>query len=75
MAIAIPDSATMFASTPVYRMMINAAKTAIGNKLEIIAEARRLNTKTITTIIQINISCVNAVSSVPTVSLIKPERS
>ena len=74
-AIAIPDKATILASTPIYFMMMKVANTPMGRILDIIIEARRLTIKTITTMIQIKISCDNAVSSVPIVSLINPERS
>ena len=75
MAIAIPDSATIFASIPVYRISINVANTAIGSILAITTDARKLSTNTMMTIIQINISCERLVSNVPMVSFINPVRS
>ncbi len=68
MAIAIPDSATILACIPAYRMMIKVAKTPTGKILEITTEALRFKTKTITTMMAISVSCVSEVSSVPIVS-------
>ncbi len=42
MAMAIPDSATILASTPKYRMAIKTMSTAMGNKLDIKKDALRL---------------------------------
>ena len=74
-AIAIPDRATILALMPVYFIMIKVASTAIGSKLDIIMDARKLNTRTMITIITIKISCDSDDSKVPIVSLIKPVRS
>ncbi len=74
-AIAIPERATIFASTPKRRITINVIKTPIGKRLDIKNDARRFITKSKTTIMLIRISSVNASSSVPSVSLIKPVRS
>ena len=68
MAIAIPDSATILASTPKYRMAIKTIKTARGNRLVISKDALTLNTIMITTKMVINISSDKASSSVPKVS-------
>ena len=67
-AIAIPERATIFASTPKSFMAIKTIKTATGNKPEIKMEARRLNTIMMITKMVINISNVNASLSVPNVS-------
>ena len=75
MAIAIPDKATMLASTPTFRMIIKVDNTANGSMLAIMKEARRLKIRTIITMIQIKTSSVRADSNVPIVSLINPVRS
>ena len=75
MAMAMPDKATILASTPNCRMVIKVINTPMGNKLEIRKEARRFNTRTITTRILISSSNVMASSRVPRVSLIRPVRS
>ena len=67
-AIAIPDNATILASTPKSFIAINTIKTATGNKPEINTEARRLNTIMIMTKMVMNISKVKASLSVPNVS-------
>ena len=67
-AIAIPDNATIFASTPKSFIAINTIKTATGNRPEINTEARKLNTIIIITKMVINISNVKASLSVPKVS-------
>ena len=67
-AIAIPDNATIFASTPKSFIAINTIRTATGNSPEISTEARRLNTIIIITKMVINISSVKASLSVPNVS-------
>ena len=54
-AIAIPDRATMFASTPKNFIAIKTINTATGNKQEINIEARRLKTQIIITKMVINI--------------------
>ena len=75
MAIAIPDNATILASTPTLRMIINVDSTANGSMLAITTEARKLRISTIITMIQISTSSVRADSNVPIVSLINPVRS
>ena len=69
-AIAIPESATIFASTPKSFMVIKTIKTATGNNPDISIEARRLKTITIMTKIVIRISKIKASLSVPNVSSI-----
>ena len=56
MAIAIPERATILASTSKNFINIKVIKTPIGSKLEINIEALRFNTKTRTTSMLINIS-------------------
>ena len=68
-AIAIPESATILASTPKSFIAINTINTATGSNPEIRTEARRLNTIMMITKMVINISKVNASLSVPNVSL------
>ncbi len=75
MAIAIPERATILASTPNWRIVIKVISTPIGNKLDIKKEALKLNTKTMTTNILISNSNEMASSRVPRVSFIKPVRS
>ena len=67
-AMAIPDKATILASTPKNFIATNTIKTATGNKPEINIEARKLNTITMITKIVIKISKVKASLSVPNVS-------
>ena len=67
-AIAIPDSATILASTPKSFIAINTINTATGNSPEINTEARRLNTIMIMTKMVMSISKVKASLSVPNVS-------
>ncbi len=74
-AMAIPESATMLASTLKNFMAINTIRTATGSNPEINADARRLNTIMIMTKIVINISSVRASLSVPKVSCISSVRS
>ena len=71
-AMAMPDKATILALIPVNFIIIKVANTAMGSKLEIIIDARKLKTNTIMTIITINISCERALSRVPIVSLMIP---
>ena len=75
MAIAIPLSATILASIPKSFMMINVVNTAKGSMVAITKEARRLSTRIRTTMIQMRISCISELSSVPIVSLINLVRS
>ena len=56
MAMAIPERATIFASTPICFMMIKVTSTPMGRILDMRMDARRLITNTMTTIIQISIS-------------------
>ena len=75
MAMAIPERATILASTPNCRMVIKVISTPMGNRLEINRDARKLSTRMITTIMLMRISCESADSSVPRVSLMRPVRS
>jgi len=75
MAMAIPESATILASTPNNFILINTSSTATGNKLEIKSEALMLNTMTTTTKMVIRISRVRASCSVARVSLMSSLRS
>ena len=69
-AMAIPDKATMFASTLNSFIEIKTINTATGNSPEISTEALKLNTIIIITKMVIKISNVSASSSVPKVSWI-----
>ena len=75
MAIAIPERATMFASTPPSFMKMKVNSTAMGNRDAIRKDARRCINMNSTTRIVTRISSEIAVFSVPRVSWIKPERS
>ena len=75
MAMAIPDSATMLASTPVSFMMMKEASTASGSMVAMTTEARRLSTRMSTTMIQMSTSSVSELSNVPMVSLMSWVRS
>ena len=68
MAMAIPERATILASTPKYFMVIKVIKTPTGNKTDINMDALKLSTNTITTKILMRISCDNDDSKVPKVS-------
>ena len=68
MAMAMPDSATMFASTPNSFIAMKHIRTASGSTAEIKIELRRCMTITITTMIVTRISSTSAVFSVPSVS-------
>jgi hypothetical protein len=70
MAIAIPERATILASTLNSFMLINTIKTATGNNPEISIEALKLNTIIIITNMVISISRVSASFKVPIVSFI-----
>ncbi len=74
-AMAIPERATILASTPKSFMEINTISTATGSNPEISTEARRLNTITIITRTVISISSVRASLRVPSVSWISSVRS
>ena len=74
-AIAIPDNATILASTLKSFIAINTIKTATGNKLEIKIEALKLKTIIKITKMVIKISKINASLSVPNVSFINSDRS
>ncbi len=74
-AMAIPERATMLASTPNWRITIKVISTPTGSRLEIMIEARMFITSTNTTRILMSISCSRANSRVPRVSLISPVRS
>ncbi len=67
-AIAIPDNATIFASTLKNFIAINTIKTATGNNPEIKIDARKLKTIMRITRIVIKISNVKASFNVPNVS-------
>jgi hypothetical protein len=75
MAIAIPESATMLASTPVNRMTTKVARMARGRRKAISREASKLSTMTRTTRRVIMTSWESASSSVPSVSWIRVPRS
>ena len=68
MAIAMPDSATIFASTPKVFIAIKHISTAKGSRPLMSTELLRCTTKTITTMIVTRISSVRAVFNVPKVS-------
>ena len=68
MAMAIPDSATMFASTLKSFIAIKTINTATGNNPEINIEARKLKTMIMITKMVIRISKLRASLSVPRVS-------
>ena len=70
MAIAIPESATIFASTANNFIAIKTMRTATGNKPETTIDILRLRSITRTTKIAINISKYKAELSVPSVLLI-----
>ncbi len=67
-AMAMPESATMFASTPVWRMPMKHMSTARGRSPEIRTELRRWRTITTTTMIVTRICWIRASLSVPSVS-------
>ena len=75
MDMAIPDRATMLASTPNCLIAMKAISTPTGSKLDIRKEALRFNTRTMTTRMLISSSRDMASSSVPRVSLIRLVRS
>ena len=75
MAIAIPDSATILASTRVYFIAMNTIRTATGNRAETNKAARMFPIITIITSTTTNNSSKSASSKVPRVSLIKMLRS
>ena len=70
-AIAIPDKATMFASTPLNLIRMNVIRTPIGSSPATISDALRFITRIIMTMMLIRISCDNADPRVPMVSFIK----
>ena len=70
-AIAIPDKATIFASTPKYRIAIKHIKTATGSDPATNNDDLKLSSIKITTIMVISICNPIASSKVPKVSLIK----
>ena len=74
-AMAMPERATMLASTPKNFMAIKTMSTATGKRPEISTEARRLNTMMTMTKMVIRISKVKASLSVPKVSCISSVRS
>ena len=67
-AIAMPDNATMFASTPNVFMAMKHIKTASGSSALIRNELRRWTTITRITMIVTRISSNSAVFNVPSVS-------
>jgi len=68
MAMAMPDRATMFASTPKCLIAMKHIRMANGSMPPISTLLRMCNTITITTISVTSTCCVNAVLSVPSVS-------
>ncbi len=70
-AIAMPDSATTFASTPTSFIKTNVQSTVSGSMAAITTDARKFSTKMSTTIMQMSTSSVRELSSVPIVSLIR----
>ncbi len=74
-AIAMPDSATTFASTRKSFMKMKVNSTAIGKSAEISTEERRCINMKSTTMIVTRISSPIAFLSVPSVSSISPARS
>jgi hypothetical protein len=68
MAMAIPESATMLASTPKLFMVIKQMSTARGSKPEMRRELLRCSTITITTMMVTSTSSINARLRVPRVS-------
>ena len=70
-AIAIPDNATIFASTPKNLISMKVISTPAGKRPAMITDALRLRTRTIITIMLMRISCESADPSVPIVSLIR----
>ncbi len=68
MAMAMPDNATTFASTPENRMQMKEKRTARGSTPEINAALRRWSTIKMTTMMVTRICCRTAFSSVPRVS-------
>ncbi len=74
-AMAIPDKATIFASTPKYFMAMKVMSTAMGSMAEIRKEVRRFITIITITMIVMSICSVRASSSVPNVSEMSVERS
>ena len=74
-AMAMPDRATTFASTPKTRIATNVIRIAMGSTLAISSELRRLSTITATTMIVISTSWLRASRSVPRVSPMSPLRS
>ncbi len=75
MAMAIPERATILASTPKSFMLIKTISTATGSNPDIRMEARRLNTITTITRMVTKISRVRASLRVPRVSWISSVRS
>ena len=75
MAMAIPERATILASTPTIFMTMKVLMTANGSIPAMTTEARRLRTSISTTMIQISTSWVNASSRVPMVSRMSWVRS
>ena len=74
-AIAMPDKATIFASTLNIRISINTINIEIGNTAAIIKEALRLNNMISTMIMVINTSRFRASHKVSRVSLMSCVRS
>ena len=75
MAMAMPDRATMLASTPKTFMAIKHISTANGSMAPIRTLPRRLPTISTTTRTVMSTSFRRAAPSVPRVSRISPERS
>ena len=75
MAMAMPERATILASTPTIFITMKVQMTAKGSVAAMTAEARRFITRISTTMIQISTSWVRASSKVPMVSRISWVRS
>jgi hypothetical protein len=75
MAMAMPESATMLASTPNIFIAMNPISTAMGS-IELTSNAlRKCITITMTTMMVTRISSMSALLSVPSVSWMSPVRS
>ena len=68
MAIAMPESATIFASTPIVFIAIKHINTARGKRPLISMEILKFITKTSTTMMVTKISSTSAAFNVPNVS-------
>ena len=75
MAMAMPDRATILASTPKRFMAMKHIITAMGSSAEMRTELRRCMTSTRTTMTVTRICCHRASPRVSRVSWMRPERS